>query len=368
MRKMPGMEAAVRANKAAIEGMSFVREDGRSYGTIWPTGDPDQQSLMSEYEILRGDLGRILVDLTKDNENINYVFNEQVVSMQQQEKENGPVTVEFANGLSTSDFDLVVACDGATSRTRAMGLNCGIRDYVEPTNFWAAYFTIYEDLLGGEKVSQGYSAVGGRFVSLKPDPTGVTRVLLMSAYPRNDRDATLPLYEASKKGDDALKEYVSRRYRGGGWRYDEIMDRLTEADDLYASEMVQVKLPTLHKGRFVLVGDAGYAPGPTGGGTSLAMAGAYVLAGEIAKYKDNLPAGLEAYETRMRPIIDELQVIPAVFPAVVAPQTAWAIWLRNNIFAFIAWTRLLDYVQRLLGGAALNSNDKHKLPDYEWAH
>lgn len=68
MRKMPGMEAAVRAQKFEIDGMSIVGDDGRPYGTIRATGNPDQQSLISEYEILRGDLAQILVDLTKENE------------------------------------------------------------------------------------------------------------------------------------------------------------------------------------------------------------------------------------------------------------------------------------------------------------
>ena len=51
MRKMPGMEAAVRAKTTEMEGMAFVREDGRPYRAIKPTGNPDQQSLVSEYEI-----------------------------------------------------------------------------------------------------------------------------------------------------------------------------------------------------------------------------------------------------------------------------------------------------------------------------
>lgn len=41
------------------------------------------------------------------------------------EKDNGPIKVEFANGLPPSEYDLVVAADGATSTTRAMGLGCG---------------------------------------------------------------------------------------------------------------------------------------------------------------------------------------------------------------------------------------------------
>lgn len=48
MRKIPGMEAAVRAKTVGIEGLRFVRDNGRPYGTIRATGNPDQQSLLSE--------------------------------------------------------------------------------------------------------------------------------------------------------------------------------------------------------------------------------------------------------------------------------------------------------------------------------
>lgn len=74
MRQIPGFEAAVQAKKYEVDGMSLVRSDGRPYGTLRPTGNPDQQTLISEYEILRDDLSRIMVDLTKDNKSIQYIF------------------------------------------------------------------------------------------------------------------------------------------------------------------------------------------------------------------------------------------------------------------------------------------------------
>ena len=365
MRKMEGMEAAVRAKLMHLEGLSLVRDNGRPYGTIRATGNPDQQSLISEYEIFRGDLARILVDMTKDNENIKYVFGEQIASIQQNEMDDGPVTVEFANGLQTSEYDLVVACDGATSRTRAMGLSCGVRDHVDPTNAWAAYFSIKEDLLRGSKIGHGYSAVGGRFIAFGPDPSGVTRVTLMGFHQRGERDATLPFREAMKKGDDALKSYIAQHFKGAGWRTDEALKGMMEASDFYSSEIVQVKIPSPYKGRFVLVGDAGYAPGPTGAGTTLAIAGAYLLAGEVSKHKGHLAAGLNGYEEKMRPIIRDMQKVPPFVTAFMAPQTSWGIWLRNHIFALIAWTRFLDFASKYLA-AAFASTDKYGLPDYEW--
>ena len=365
MRKIPGMEAAVRAKITPIEGMSFVREDGRPYGTIKATGNPEQQSLLSEYEIFRGDLAQVLFDLSKNNENVQYVFGEQIASMQQNEKDEGPIKVEFANGLKTSEYDLVVACDGATSRTRAMGFGGIDRDYINPINSWAAFFSVEQDLLKGSEVAQAYSAVGGHFIAIKSDPGGGSRVTLMGIHPRDKRDLTLPFRQAVKQGEEALKRFVAQHYKGIGWKTEEAMEAMMGSSDFYASEMVQVKVPSLHKGRFTLVGDAGYAPGPTGTGTTLAMTGAYVLAGEIAKHKGDLTAGLKGYEERMRPIIDDMQKIPPGVPGIAAPQTAWGIWLRNNIFAFIAWTNILEYAQRFFGGSATGT-DKYGLQDYEW--
>ncbi len=217
MRKMDGMEVAVRAKMTHMEGISFVGADGRPYGTITATGNPDQQSLVSEYEIFRGDLSQILFDMTKDKEHIKYVFGEQVTSIQQNEGDgDGPVTVEFANGLPTSEYDLVVACDGATSGTRAIGLGCGVRDHLRPMNFWAAYFSIENDILEGCKMGQSYSAPGGRFFGVGLDPSGMTRVVLMAIYPRSDSDAMLPFREATKQGDVAIKRFVAGHYRGAG--------------------------------------------------------------------------------------------------------------------------------------------------------
>ncbi|ETN40898.1 uncharacterized protein HMPREF1541_05178 [Cyphellophora europaea CBS 101466] len=366
MRKMPGMEAAVRAKIVPIDGISFVRSDGRPYGVITATGNPDQQSLVSEYEIYRGDLAQILHDLTKANPSIKYIFDEQVASLRQSEKEDAPVQVKFANGTPTSEYDLVVACDGATSRTRAIGLDCGVRDHMIPINSWAVFGTIKEDIVKGSKVGQAYSAVPGKFVAAGVDPSGGNRVTFMSIHPRNDPDNAMPPFrEAMKQGDEALKQFVAQRFRGSGWKTDELLKAMMTAEDFYANEIAQVKLPSLHRGRFVLVGDAGYAAGPTGGGTTLALAGAYLLAGEVCKHKGNLVAGLNGYEEQMKPLIAELQKIPTLIPGVLAPQTAWGLWLRNNIFAFIVWTRVFEVAQKYFGGA-FASAETFPLPEYDW--
>ncbi|KAI1129676.1 hypothetical protein F5Y10DRAFT_290739 [Nemania abortiva] len=362
MRKIPGMEAAVRAKKYEMDGMSFVRGDGRPYGTLKPTGNPDQQALISEYEILRGDLSRILVDLTKDNENVKYVFDEQVTAMQQP-SDGGPVTVEFSNRLPRSDYDLVVACDGTTSRTRSIGLGCGVRDHIVSTNCWGAYYCMSQDLLQGKKIGLAYNAPGGRMIGVAPDAAG-NRVFMMSVYPNSECSAILQFRDALKQGDQTLKQFVAQRYENVGWNDTRILEGLMKSEDLYASEVCQVKASHLYKGRFVMVGDAGYASGLTGVGTSLAMAGAYVLAGEISEHGDDIAAGLQGYEQRMRPLINELGQMPRFVTTFMAPQTAWGIWIRNNMFGFVLWTGILNYIQMFMGSGFRKTN-KNMLPIYK---
>ncbi|PSN71561.1 FAD/NAD(P)-binding domain-containing protein [Corynespora cassiicola Philippines] len=362
MRKMSGMEDAVKAASIHQEGFAFVDEQGKPFATMRPTGDPNQQSLVSEFEIFRGSLSKILFELTKDNENVQYIFGEQVASMQH--KDDGPILVEFANGFPTSTYDLVVACDGSTSRTRAMGLGCGIRDHIIPTNSWAAYFSVGQDLLQGSKMGQSFAAVEGRFLALGPDNPSVNKICLISASPRTGLDGTKSFREAMKRGTDELKHYVAKRYEGSGWMTIEILKHMMLSDDFYATELVQVKVPSLYKGRFVMVGDAGYGTSFTGTGTTLALTGAYILAGEIANHKDNIAKGLGSYEEKMKPIISDMQQIPPGMPTILAPQTAWGIWLRNTILAFITWSRIFEWGGKFF--ASSFAPPKYELPDYNW--
>lgn len=368
MRRMAGMEAAVRAKSAQLEGMSWVDSNGKSYGVIGASGNPDQQSLISEYEIYRGDLAKILYDMTEGHEHVQYVFGEQVAGIQRLEKSDGPIKIDFANGKLSEKYDLVVACDGATSRTRAIGFDCGVRDNVTSMNCWSAYFSICRDVLHGSKIANAISAVNGRFISAELHPDGSTRIALLKINHKEDKEAAEKFRNASREGGNVLKQFVFDHFKDVGWRTQEFLRGMFDAKDFYASETVQVKLPRLHQGRFVLVGDAGYAPGFTGTGTSLALTGAYVLAGEINKQPDDLESALQSYEQVMKPIIKELSFVPPLVPTIMAPQTAWAIWLRNTIFAVIAWTNVVGLVSKFFGlfSAAFAKHDEYKLPVYDW--
>lgn len=82
-------------------------------------------------------------------------------------------------------------------------------------------------------------------------------------------------------------------------------------------------------GRVTLLGDAGYCPSPMSGqGSSLAVVGAYVLAGELARHDDHNGA-LSAYERRMRPFVEADQAIAGTGMGFLAPRTRWGIAARD---------------------------------------
>lgn len=93
------------------------------------------------------------------------------------------------------------------------------------------------------------------------------------------------------------------------------------SDDLYVDYLRQVKCPTWSQGRTVLLGDAAWCVTPLGGGgTSLALAGAYVLSAFLSQLDDHREA-LQEYEQWMRPLVDDAQDLPPGTPKIAAPTT-----------------------------------------------
>ena len=79
------------------------------------------------------------------------------------------------------------------------------------------------------------------------------------------------------------KELLRERVRRPAREVDRWLDELDRTPAFYFDSITQLRMDTWSRGRVTLVGDAGYCPGPAvGGSTSLAVVGAYVLAGELA--------------------------------------------------------------------------------------
>lgn len=99
----------------------------------------------------------------------------------------------------------------------------------------------------------------------------------------------------------AQKSALASAYAGEGWEVPRLLEAMGQAPDFYYDSISQVHMERWSKGRVVLLGDAAYCASPASGqGTSLALVGAYVLAGELAAASGDHDTGFAAYEREMR--------------------------------------------------------------------
>lgn len=94
-------------------GTALVDSNNRVVATLMANkSGKGAQSVTSEYEIMRGDLVRLLHDATKDR--VKYVFGKTVERFDQDERK---ITAYFSDG-EQEDFDMLVGADGQGSRIR----------------------------------------------------------------------------------------------------------------------------------------------------------------------------------------------------------------------------------------------------------
>ena len=359
VRRM-GIFQQIRDKSSHEEGIKVVDGNNRCFARFGVDESGKGNSMTSDVEILRGELAGILIDATK--EDVSYVFGEMVESLEETEKE---VRVTFANGTPSTAFDLVVAADGIGSKIRGMAL--GEADFKE-LNGYVSYFSIPPGDTD-TKWARLHWIKGGRVMVLRPDNVGLTRVFLcVTAYDKSD-ERLARLGKAAKEGILAQKAVLQELFEDAGWEISRILKVLHESEDLYMQNVAQIRLNrwSSASGRVTAVGDAGYCPSPfTGMGTSLAFIGAYVLAGEISRQPNNIPAALESYEHVLRPYVEDIQRLPPGIPWIVNPQSRLGIWVLETFlwaFAMLYSTRLFAWMCKVAG--YLPGGKQFKLPDYE---
>lgn len=102
-----------------------------------------------------------------------------------------------------------------------------------------------------------------------------------------------------KRSPDEQKAMFKDLFHDAGWESERVLKAMETAEDFYMQEIAQVKIPSWSSGRVALLGDAGYCPCPSpisGMGTSLAIVGAYVLAGEIVRNNGNHGKYFKGYD------------------------------------------------------------------------
>jgi hypothetical protein len=99
-------------------------------------------------------------------------------------------------------------------------------------------------------------------------------------------------------------------------------------------------------------------------GTSLAIIGAYILAGELGSCKGDWEKGLKTYEQKMKPFVTKAQSLPPGAPAILNPQTAWGITILNGIVGFVSWSGLASGISAVANRFVGSEKDDKRLPLY----
>jgi 2-polyprenyl-6-methoxyphenol hydroxylase-like FAD-dependent oxidoreductase len=99
-------------------------------------------------------------------------------------------------------------------------------------------------------------------------------------------------------------------YEGIGWEVPRLLEMMPTASDWYFDKAAQINMARWSQGRVVLVGDAAYCASPMSGqGTSIALIGAHVLAGELAAASGDPLRAFAEFESVMRPFVEANQAM-----------------------------------------------------------
>jgi len=307
-----GIEAQLRAVAYSIDRLKLVRDDGAPLACI--RADAVREFTEGRaISLMRGDLAEALLRHLPDTVEIR--FDDHTVHLCER---LDTVEVGFASGVSRV-FDLVVGADGVHSQIRAALFP---ESAERALDFWTAAVSVdnYPHRDPGAYVS--YTQVG-RQVARYALRSGRTAFLFVFRAPR---DGTAPPGAVA----DQLA-CLRHQFGGGGWECAEILSAVEHGRDLYFDRVAQAAPPAWSRDRIALVGDAAYCPSLLAGeGASLAMVGAYVLAGELNGGED-VASAFARYERRLRPAIEKTQRGALALGSWFAPKTALGLLARNGL-------------------------------------
>jgi 2-polyprenyl-6-methoxyphenol hydroxylase-like FAD-dependent oxidoreductase len=342
-----GVMDAIRASHTGAHGLAYVDRGGRPIARLGGDDFGDSGGIVAEIEILRGDLVRILEGAAGDVETI---YDDVVTGLR--DDEDG-ATVTFRD-RPPRRFDIVVGADGLRSGVRRLTFGAE-SSYVNDLGYYSSYFAARTTLdLNGWELMYNLPAgngVGGRVVLLYPvGRTGEVRAMFCFMSPDLSYD---------RRDTGAQKALLAKAFSGAGWEIPGLISQMWATDDLYFARNAEIKLDRWSSGRCVLLGDSAFA-GSLGMGTSMALVGAYVLAGELAAANGDHRLAFGRYEDRMRDYVRINQKRPPGSNRGFAPKTETGIRLRNQMMRLMV---RLPGKQAMMGGIQKSAN-AIDLPEY----
>lgn len=315
-----GILADVKAASTDMRGASFVNKANKPIVTM--SADFFMGREGDDVEIMRGDLSSILYEATcKETE---YIFGDSICALTQ---DNDGVHVAFEHGEART-FDLVVGADGLHSNVRALAFG----DETAFIRYLGCYISIFSttNYLNLDHWELFYNAPGRLANMYSAQQNKEARALF--AF-------TSPPLQFDRRDVGAQKKLLADAFAGVGWETLRLLEAMCDAPDFYFDSMSQIQMDRWSNGRAVLIGDAGYCPSPASGqGTSLALVGAYVLAGELKATVGDYGRAYALYEQELRPYVERNLTLGQKMAKEMVPDSQTQLWFRNQMM------RLLPYL------------------------
>ncbi len=319
-----GILDELRQAHTGTRGMSYVSSTGKRLASLNAAfGVIDA----ADVEIVRGDLARILHQATSD---VEYIFGDSITGICEHA---AAVQVTFERAPARA-FDLVVGADGLHSNVRALAFGPE-SPFIHHLGLYLAIFTTPNDL--GLDHWQLIHAVPGKSVTITSARENTeARAIFFFAAPPLDYD-----HHDTRQQQDILASAFSAEQ----WEVPRLLKAMRDAPDFYFDSASQIRMDNWSAGRVTLIGDAGYCPSPLSGqGTSLALVGAYVLAGELQAAGGDHRAAYPRYQQQMSGFVEQNQQIALANAKRFTPGTRTQIWLQNQTIKalpYLPWKNLI---------------------------
>jgi 2-polyprenyl-6-methoxyphenol hydroxylase-like FAD-dependent oxidoreductase len=273
-----GLAEQLRSFDTNMRGMNVVDEDGNEVyrSTTHTLSGGDLAS--PDVELLRDDLARMIFDAV---DGVEYLFDDTITSI-----DGTRVTFEKA---APRDFDVIVGADGLHSNVRRLVFGPEAQ-FLSHLGMNLAVFTApnFLNLDHWQTFQQG-EIVGGGIMSARSNAE-------CRVYMGFNGEA-----EFDYRDVEAQRRLIAEKFADAGWVWQTALKHMWEAPDFHFDAMAQIRMETWSRDHVVLLGDAGYCGSPLSGqGTSMALVGAYILAGEL---RDNPETAFERYEEILRPYV-----------------------------------------------------------------